>query len=41
MHKRLKWNAIGLEKKTQILLKAIQQEKDEIPEDHLNKHRKL
>lgn len=41
MHKRLKWNAIGLEKKTHVLLNTIQQEKDEIPEDHPSKHRKL
>jgi len=41
MHKRLKWNAIGFEKKTQLLFKTLQQEKDEIPEDHLSKHRKL
>jgi len=41
MHKRLKWNAIGFEKKTQLLFKTIQQEKDEIPEDHLSKNRKL
>ena len=41
MHKRLKWNAIGFEKKTQLLYKILQQEKDEIPEDHLSKRRKL
>ncbi len=41
MHKRLKWNAIGFEKKTQLLYKTLQKEKDEIPEDHLSKHRKL
>ncbi len=41
MHKRLKWNAIGFEKKTQLLYKILQQEKDEIPEDHLSNHRKL
>jgi len=41
MHKRLKWNAIGLEKKTQLLYNTVQQEKDEIPADHLSKHRKL
>ncbi|MHA1149205.1 MAG: ribonuclease III domain-containing protein [Promethearchaeota archaeon] len=41
MHKRLKWNAIGLVKKTQLLLNAIQEEKGNIPEDHLSKHRKL
>ena len=41
MQKRLKWNAIGFEKKTLLLFNTIQQEKDEVPEDHLNKHRKL
>ena len=41
MHNRLKWNAIGFEKKTQLLFKTLQQEKDEIPEDHLSKHRKI
>jgi len=41
MHKRLKWNAIGFEKKDQLLYKTLQQEKDEIPEDHLSIHRKL
>lgn len=41
MHKRLKWNAIGFERKTQLLHKTIQQEKDDIPEDYLSIHRKL
>lgn len=41
MHKWLKWNAIGFEKKTQLLYNTIKKEKVEIPEDHLSKHRKL
>ncbi len=41
MHKRLKWNAIGFEKKTQLLYKTLQQEKDELPEDHISKHKTL
>lgn len=41
MHKRLKWNAIGLERKTQILLEKILQEKDSTPSSHLKKFRKL
>jgi len=41
MHKRLKWNAIGFKKKTQLLYDTIIEEKAEIPEDHLSKHRKL
>ena len=41
MHKRLKWNAIGFEKKTQLLYKTVQKEKDKIPEEHLSKNRKL
>jgi len=38
MHKRLKWITIGFEKKTQLLYKIFQQEKDELLEDHLSKH---
>ena len=41
MHKRLKWNAIGFEKKTQLLFETLRQEKDEIPKDHISKNRKL
>ena len=41
MHKRLKWNAIGFEKKTQLLYNTLKQEKDEISGDYINKHRKL
>jgi len=41
LHEKLKWNAIGFENKTQMLFNAIKQEKDDIPEDHLSKHRKL
>ncbi len=41
MHKCLKWNAIGFEKKTQLLFETLRQEKDEIPKDHISKNRKL
>ena len=41
MHKRLKWNAIGLERKTVILYDKISQEKNEVPAAHLNKHKTL
>ena len=41
MHKRLKWNAIGLEKRTQLLYDTLQKEKDNLPPEHLNKHKRL
>jgi len=41
MHKRLKWNAIGFEKKTQLLYNTLKQEKDEVSRDYLSIHRKL
>lgn len=37
MKEKLKWNAIGLVKKTQILLDYIQNEKEKIPEDYTRK----
>ena len=41
MHKRLKWNAIGLELKTNLLLENINKEKENEPEAHSKKHEKL
>ena len=38
MQEKLKWNAIGLARKTQSLREYIQKEKDEIPDDHTSKH---
>ena len=38
MHGKLKWKAIGLARKTQLLRDYIQNEKDEIPVDHASKH---
>jgi len=40
MEEKLKWNAIGLVRKTQILRDYILNEKDGIPIDHTNKHAK-
>ena len=41
MKEKLKWNAIGLVKKTQILRDYIQNEKENIPTDHTSKISKL
>lgn len=41
MEKRLKWNAIGLESKIELLHDAISKEKEKIPEEHTKNHRKL
>ena len=41
MKEKLKWNAIGLVKKTQILRDYIQDEKNNIPSDHTSKITKL
>ncbi len=41
MQEKLKWNAIGLGKKTQMLRNYIQNEKNNIPDDHTSKHGKL
>ena len=41
MHKRLKWNAIGLELKTKILQEKIIQEKENEPSTHSKKHQRL
>lgn len=41
MQEKLKWNAIGLVKKTQMLRNYIQNEKNNIPADHTSKHGKL
>lgn len=38
MQTKLKWNAIGLARKTQFLKDYIQSEKDGIPADHTSKH---
>ena len=40
MQEKLKWNAIGLVRKTQLLWDYIQREKDAIPVDHTSKHTK-
>lgn len=40
MQEKLKWNAIGLARKTQSLRDYNQNEKDEIPVDHTSKHAK-
>ena len=40
MQEKLKWNAIGLARKTQSLQQYILKEKNAIPEDHTNKHAK-
>ena len=40
MQEKLKWNAIGLAKKTQLLQQYILDEKNAIPDDHTNKHAK-
>lgn len=41
MRDKLKWNAIGLVKKTQTLLEYIQEELNQIPIEHSNKCAKL
>ena len=41
MHKRLKWNAVGLEQKTQILYEKLQSEKQLEPSENLKNLRKL
>ncbi len=41
MKEKLKWNAIGLVKKTQILYDYLQNEKNNIPIDHTSKSSKL
>ena len=41
MQEKLKWNAIGLARKTQLLQRYILEEKNTIPVDHTNKHAKL
>ena len=38
MQEKLKWNAIGLARKTQTLQDYIQNEKNAIPVDHTSKH---
>lgn len=41
MQKRLKWNAIGLERNTEMLLEYINIEKENTPPEHLKKFRTL
>lgn len=41
MQEKLKWNAIGLVKKTQILRDYMQKEKSSFPDDHTKIHDKL
>jgi len=41
MQEKLKWNAIGLTRKTQLLQQYILDEKNAIPNDHTNKHAKM
>lgn len=41
MEKKLKWNAIGLVRKTLLLRDYIESEKNSIPADHTGKHSKL
>ena len=41
MQEKLKWNAIGLARKTQLLQHYILEEKTAIPDDHTNKHAKI
>ena len=41
MQEKLKWNAIGLARKTQLLQRYILEEKNAIPVDHTNKHAKV
>jgi len=41
MHKRLKWNAVGLERKTNILYKKIKEEKEKTPIEHSKKYETL
>jgi len=38
MHKRLKWNAVGLERKTNILYIKIKEEKEKTPIEHSKKY---
>ncbi|MBY9017970.1 MAG: hypothetical protein KGD66_03965, partial [Candidatus Lokiarchaeota archaeon] len=40
MEEKLKWNAIGLVRKTQMLRDYILKEKNSIPIDHTSKHAK-
>ena len=41
MEKRLKWNAIGYEWKTEILRDAITTDKKNLPPAHLKEYKKL
>ena len=41
MNEKLKWNAIGLVKKTQILRDYLQNQKNNIPIDHTSKSSKF
>lgn len=41
MHQKLKWNAIGLVRKSQILHNTISEEKANLPSSHSKLHRKL
>lgn len=41
MEKRLKWNAIGYERKTEILRYAITTDQKNLPPDHLKEYKKL
>lgn len=41
MHQKLKWNAIGLVRKSQILYNTISEEKANLPSSHSKLHRKL
>jgi len=41
MHKRLKWNAVGLERKTQILYESFQIEKQHEPPENLKNNSNL
>ncbi|MHA1672446.1 MAG: ribonuclease III domain-containing protein [Promethearchaeota archaeon] len=41
MQKNLKWNAVGMEHKTQLLVERITQDRDNLPKDHLRAFRKF
>jgi len=41
MQEKLKWDAIGLARKTQMLQQYILKEKNAIPDDHTSKHAKI
>ena len=41
MHRKLKWNAIGLERKSQVLYNTILEEKADLPNSHSKSHGKL